>query len=51
MASERAATPEVSLALEMQTQYRGGWMLHWVAKPTRHPARSPPAATVTMNSG
>jgi hypothetical protein len=41
----------VWFVLEMQAQYRGGSMLHCVANPMRHPDRSPPAATVTMNSG
>ena len=35
----------------MQTMNRGGWMLAWVAKPTRQPDRSPPLATVTVNIG
>ena len=34
-----AATSNVRFRFEMPTYQRGGCMLHWVAKPTRHPAR------------
>jgi hypothetical protein len=46
-----AATRVVWFLSDRQTMKRGGSMLHWVAKPTRHPALSPAAMTVTTSIG
>lgn len=51
MSSACRATRNVRFFSEMQTRNRGGLTLHWVANPTRQPARSPRAVTVTMNIG
>lgn len=47
----RMATRQVRFLSERQTRKRGGSMLHWVAKPSRQPARSSPARVVAMNIG
>ena len=54
--ARRGASPSgrrrhVRLATDRPARNRGGSMLTWLAKPTRQPARSPPAAVVTMYSG
>ena len=41
----------VRFLCERQTARRGGSMLVWVAKPTRHPSGSSSARAVTMNMG
>jgi hypothetical protein len=46
-----AASRLVWFRSESQTVNNGGWMLVCEAKPTRHPARSPSAAVVTMYIG
>ena len=44
--SARAAMRKVWFSFEIPTYQRGGWMLHWVAKPTRQPARPCSVAAV-----
>jgi hypothetical protein len=38
-------------AIERPTRKRGGWMLAWLAKPTRQPAAVPSTCVVTTNIG
>jgi hypothetical protein len=45
------ATGTVWLRRERHSRNRVGSMLHWVAKPTRQPARSQPASAVTISMG
>src|SRR5947208_2870834 len=45
------ATRNVWFLFESQTMNRPGSIEHWLAKPTRHPARSLADAVVTMSIG
>ena len=47
----RYATRAVRFFFDSQTTNRGGSMLHWATKPTRHPARSSPSPVVTIAIG